>query len=70
MEGKEIFGVIIIVLLCVLSAAAGVGGGALIVPLSLMTFDFNTKTSVALSNGLIFFLGLVKFLVGLTRKHP
>jgi uncharacterized membrane protein YfcA len=70
MQGKEIFGVVILVILCVVSAAAGVGGGALIVPICLMIFDFDTKQAVALSNGLIFFLGLIKFFVGLTRKHP
>lgn len=70
MAFKEIIGTIILVILCVISAAAGVGGGALIVPLCLMLFDFDTKQAVALSNGLIFFLGLVKFFVGLSRKHP
>jgi uncharacterized membrane protein YfcA len=70
MVGKEIFGTVILVILCVLSAAAGIGGGPLIVPICLMVFEFDTKQSVALSNGLIFFLGLIKFFVGLTRKHP
>lgn len=70
METKEIFGTVIFVLLAMLSAAAGIGGGALMVPILLMMFDFDTKQSVALANGIIFFSGAVKFFVGIRRTHP
>ena len=40
---KEIFGMIIIISLCVFAAAAGLGGGPAIVPLSMMLFDFGAK---------------------------
>jgi uncharacterized membrane protein YfcA len=70
METKEIFGTAILVFLAMLSAAAGIGGGALIVPILLMMFDFDTKGAVALANGIIFFSGIVKFFIGIRRKHP
>jgi uncharacterized membrane protein YfcA len=70
MEGKEIIGTVILVTLSMLAAAAGIGGGALMVPILLMLFDFDTKGAVALANGIIFFSGMVKFFVGIRRKHP
>lgn len=70
MEAKEIAGTVILIVLSMLAAASGIGGGALIVPILLMMFDFDTKQGVALSNGIIFFSGAVKFCVGISRNHP
>ena len=70
MEGKEIIGTVILIVLSMLAAAAGIGGGALMVPILLMLFDFDTKGAVALANGIIFFSGIVKFFVGIRRTHP
>lgn len=67
---KEIIGIIIFVLMAMMSAAAGVGGGSIMVPILLIFFNFSTKEAVALTNGLIFFSGIVKFLLSLRKKHP
>jgi uncharacterized membrane protein YfcA len=66
----EIAGIATIVFLSMLATSAGVGGGAIMVPLCLMMLKFETKQAVALANGLVFFNGFVKFLMSLQRKHP
>lgn len=66
---SEIMGMIIILVLCLLAAVAGIGGGTLIIPIALLMMDFSTKEAIALSNGLIFFAGVAKYCVALTRKH-
>ncbi len=70
MQGIEIFAIVLLIILCMLSSAAGVGGGSVIVPICLIIMDFDTKQSVALANGLTFFLALVKCSVGLAKKNP
>jgi uncharacterized membrane protein YfcA len=67
---KEIIGIIIFVAMAMMSAAAGVGGGSIMVPILLIFFNFSTKEAIALTNGLIFFAGIVKFILSLNKKHP
>jgi uncharacterized membrane protein YfcA len=40
----------VIIVLSVLSIAAGVGGGTIITPLYMILFNFNTKEALAFSN--------------------
>jgi len=70
LEIKELIGILIIIILSMLAAASGVGGGSIIVPLSLMLMDYDTKAAIALSNGLILFNGSSKILFGLFKSHP
>ena len=53
-----------------LSNAAGVGGGALILPILIVLLSFTEPEAVALSNFLIFLGSLVRFLVGFRQRHP
>ena len=43
MELSEFFGFILIVLIASLAAAAGIGGGVIIVPVSLLFFNLSSK---------------------------
>ena len=66
----EIIGIVVIVLISMLAAASGIGGGQILVPLSIILLQFEAKQAIALSNGIILCNGLVKTIVGICRKHP
>lgn len=70
LELKETIGIIFFLIISILASAAGIGGGGLLIPLLLFFFEFEQKRAVALSNGLVFFIGLTKTLIGLTKTHP
>lgn len=70
LKPKESFGIIVLAILGILVTATGTGGGGLIIPALLFLLDFSTKEAIAISNGVIFFFGSVKFFVGLKKKHP
>lgn len=70
LTSSEITAIIILTIISMLATTAGVGGGAAVVPLSLIFLKFQTKEAVALANGLVLFNGSIKFLTGLKRKHP
>ena len=53
-----------------LSNAAGVGGGALILPILIVLLSFTEPQAVALSNFLIFVGAVVRFIVGFKQRHP
>ena len=67
---SEILGAFFMISLTLLAAASGLGGGAIIVPSLLIFFHFDTKDAVALSNGIILVSGVIKFLIGVRRRHP
>lgn len=67
---KEIFAILLLSFLVLMATASGLGGGAIIVPILLVLMEFNTKQSVALSNGIIFFVSIFKSAFSLHMKHP
>lgn len=69
MEIKEFFGYLVVFGIAMLAVASGIGGGNLFVPILIIFFDLSTKEAVALSNGMIFFNSLTKFLMTWKEKH-
>ena len=70
MEVLEFVGVLVFLLVNALSSAAGIGGGALLVPIGLILFNMSTKQAVGLSNGLTLFSSIVSYLMALKRHDP
>jgi len=50
--------------------SGGLGGGGVVIPISLAFFKFDTRESIALSNVSVFFSSLVRFILILNKKHP
>lgn len=49
---------------------AGLGGGGVIIPLSMIFFVFDTKNAIAISNFAIFTCSISRFIYTLDKKHP
>ena len=69
-EYLEFIGVVVLAAVIAASNAGGIGGGGIIVPICLSFFQFDTKSSVALSNFLIGTGALTRFILNYRLKHP
>lgn len=49
---------------------AGVGGGGIVVPLTMIFFGFTIKEAIAISGFIIFACALSRYLFYLSEKHP
>lgn len=67
---REMIGIVIIPLLLSLFSIAGLGGGGIIIPFSMVFFVFDTKNAIAISNFAIFTCSITRFLYTLDKKHP
>jgi len=70
MELLEFFGVVVIFIVSMFAVASGIGGGGLFVPILILLFTMSPKEAIALSNGLIFFNSLTKYLLSIKEKDP
>jgi uncharacterized membrane protein YfcA len=50
--------------------SGGLGGGGVIIPISLAFYKFDTRESIAMSNVSVFFSSLVRFLLIMKKRHP
>lgn len=66
----EFFGSIVLFLVILLSAGAGIGGGGNIIPVLLILYRFSPNLSIALSNFNIFISSLLRYLINFKVKHP
>jgi len=53
-----------------LSTMAGVGGGGVVVPLSMIFFGFTTKEAIAVSGFIVFGCSLTRYIFSFAEKHP
>ena len=53
LNGRKILGMIVIVIVAVLTNAAGIGGGAILIPIYTFIFDFTVGGSIPLSKATI-----------------
>ena len=68
---EEIVGIIILPILLGISNIGGIGGGGLIIPISIALFGFSTREAIAISNATIFGGALVRFLFfSIWERHP
>ena len=68
---EEIVGIIVLPILLGISNVGGIGGGGLIIPVSIAFFGFSTREAIAVSNATIFGGALVRFfLFSIWERHP
>ena len=53
-----------------LSNMAGVGGGGIVVPLTMIFFGFTVKEAIAVSGFIIFTCSLTRYMFSFNEKHP
>lgn len=70
MYGKEFAGTIILPCFLALCSVAGIGGSAVEIPLFEAFFDFNNRTSIALTGFCVMLCALTRYLVDFKKKHP
>lgn len=67
---RELFAIVVIPILLSLFSIAGLGGGGIIIPFSMVFFVFDTKNAIAISNFAIFTCSVARYLYTLDKKHP
>jgi len=66
----EFIGILILPILLAFANVGGIGGGGLIVPLTMALFGFSTKDAIAISGFTIFTGALARFVWNINYKHP
>ena len=68
---EEIIGIILLPIFLGLSNIGGIGGGGIIIPISIALFGFSTREAIAISNFTIFAGALVRFFCfSIWEQHP
>ena len=67
---KELLGIILIPLLLGAFSIAGLGGGGIIIPFSMIFFVFDTKDAIAISNFAIFTCSITRYIYTFDKMHP
>ncbi len=70
MQESEIYGIFVLTALTVLANVGGIGGGGIIIPITIAMFGFSTKEAIALSGTLIYSGSLARFAMQINEKHP
>ena len=66
----EIVGCIITLLLVFYTNLGGIGGGGIVIPITIFFFGFDVKSAIALSNATIAVASICRYLLNLKRSHP
>ena len=69
-EWRELLGALILAVAISLCNAAGIGGGGIIVTINVTLFQFTAKESIAMSNFVIFFGCVTRYIRNFNNKHP
>jgi len=67
---EEWIGLVLLTALTVLANVAGIGGGGVIIPVTMALFGFSTKEAIALTSILMTFGSLTRFILQLDDRHP
>ena len=68
---QEIFPTIFLPLLLGIASVAGVGGGMVVVPITMGLFAFSTKEAIAISTAIVFETAIIRFVFfSAWTKHP
>jgi uncharacterized membrane protein YfcA len=70
MQPSEVLGIFVLTTLTVLANVGGIGGGGIIIPVTMAMFGFSTKEAIALSGALILAGSLARFAMQVNEKHP
>jgi hypothetical protein len=66
----EFAGFIILPLILMLCSMAGIGGGMVDSPACMAFYQFSTKNATALSNFILLFSSVARFIYNINQKHP
>ena len=66
----EIIGFFATALALVFANSGGVGGGGIMVPITIICFGFGVKQAIGISNATVFVSGLVRYVLNLSNSHP
>jgi len=69
-NGRDILGALIILIISILASSAGIGGGSLLSPFIMTVLGFSTHEAIALAKLTVFTTCLVSFISTLNVKHP
>lgn len=67
---SEFIGIFAMTILIALANVGGVGGGGLIIPISMALFTFTTKEAIAISGFTIFTGSVARFIYARNQRHP
>lgn len=70
MQPSEVLGIFVLTSLTVLANVGGIGGGGIIIPVTMTMFGFSTKEAIALSSALILAGSLARFAMQVNERHP
>jgi uncharacterized membrane protein YfcA len=70
MKQSEFWGLIVVFIALWLANMGGVGGGGIVMPISIIFFRFDPKNAIALSNFSIFLSSIIRFLLNAHKPHP
>jgi uncharacterized membrane protein YfcA len=70
MRSKEVGGTFVFTILMSLCSMAGIGGGAILVPMAMYFFNLSMKTSISLSSFSIMWATLTRFFFNFNERHP
>ncbi len=69
-EWTEVLGAGLLAVTTAMCNAAGISGGGIIVTIGIGLFSFSSKEAVAMSNVIIFFGWVTRFIINYKHKHP
>ena len=67
---SEFIGILVLPVLLAFANVGGIGGGGLIVPITMALFQFTMKSSIVISGFTIFTGAVARFLYQWNNKHP
>ena len=67
---SEFIGVFVIAVFLALANVGGIGGGGLIIPITMAFFRFTTKEAIAISGFTILMGSVARFIVSINQRHP
>ena len=67
---SEFVGIIVIPMLLALANVSGIGGGGLIIPITMALFMFTTKEAIAISGFTILMGSVARFIATSHHRHP
>jgi uncharacterized membrane protein YfcA len=69
MNITEYIGSLVVYFILVLANSGGIGGGGVIIPVSLIFFGFDPKNAIPLSNVSIFFAAIIRYFYNFDKRN-
>lgn len=66
----EFVGIYVLAVLMALSCMAGIGGGGVVVPMTMVFFDLETKKAIAVSGFSILWCSITRYVLNIYKVHP